>query len=130
MFRLVKVLHGNNQYEAQRLPFGASVNIAPGCALSCQGGTLAVPTATAMPDYIAISSSNRSTNKKIDAMLVTEDMVFKVEITGTVTPTLGMSVGLSTKEYKMDAVTYNANGKGTVIGIDSATGLVYVKFRK
>ena len=117
MFRLVKVLNGNNQYEAQRLPFGASVNIAPGCALSCQGGTLAVPTATAMPDYIAISSSNRSTNKKIDAMLVTEDMVFKVEYTGATPPYVGMSVGLSSLRGTMDAVTYNNSGKGTVIAV-------------
>ena len=130
MFRLVKVLNGNIQYEAQRLAYASSMNIAPGCALSCTGGTLSVPTATAMPDYIAISSSNARADKKIDAMLVTEDMVFKVEFTGASTPTVGMSVGLSTKEYKMDAVTSNASGKGTVIGIDKATGLVYVKFRK
>jgi hypothetical protein len=130
MFRLVKVINGNIQYENHKITAGTSNTIAPGCALTCQNGTLATPTATSMPDFIAISSNHGDASKKIDVMMVTEDMVFKVEFTGTVTPTLGMSVGLSTKINKMDAVTYNANGKGTVIGIDNMTDLVYVKFRK
>ena len=45
-------------------------------------------------------------------------------------PYVGMSVGLATRVSKMDAVTYNTNGKGTVIGISDDAKLVYVRFRK
>ena len=130
MFRLVKVLNGNNQYETQKLTAGATTVIGPGCALSCQNGNLTTPTATAMPDYISITTSNGRSSKKVSVMLITEDMLFKVEYTGTTTPYVGMSVALSTKVYKMDSVTYNASGKGIVMDIEKDTGLVYVKFRK
>ena len=128
MFRLVKVLNGNNQYEAYRLGFVSNMVIEPGCALMCSGGNVAVPSATAMPNYIALSRNSYG-KKKIEAMLVTEDMVFLVEFTGSVDPTIGMSVGLTTKTYKMDAVTYNSNGKGTIIGIGD-NRMVYVTFHK
>ena len=129
MFRLVKVLNGNNQHETHKIGYSDGIDITPGCALVCTGGKASFPTATAMPDYIALSPSGGSAINKIDAMLVTEDMVFLVELTGTLSPTIGTSVGLSTKTSKMDSVSYNSNGKGTIVGIGDH-GMVYVRFHK
>lgn len=130
MFRLVKVLNGNNQCEVQRIPNGSSITVSPGNALICSGGNAAVPGATVAPEYISMANSINPKSNKIDAMLVTEDMVFKVELTGTIAPTIGMSVGLSTHKSQMDAVTFNTNGKGTVIDVDDDGKTVYVRFRK
>ena len=130
MFRLVKVLNGNNQCEIQQLSNNSSVATNLGCALLCTNGNVATPTANVAPDYISMGAPISSKSKKINAMLVTEEMVFKVEFTGTTKPAVGMAVGLSTKEHKMDSVTYNANGKGNIIGIDDDSKLVYVRFRK
>ena len=129
MFRLVKVLNGNNQHETHKIGYADGIDIVPGCALVCSGGKASFPSATAMPDYISLSKSGGKASNTVDAMLVTEDMVFLVELTGTLSPTIGTSVGLSTKKDKMDAVSYNTNGKGTIIGIGDH-GLVYVRFHK
>ena len=129
MFRLVKVLNGNNQYETHRIENTDSIEITPGCALSCSSGKLSIPSATTRPDYIALSESGHLFTNKIDAMLVTEDMIFLVEITGTHAPSIGTSVGLSSKNAKMDSVSYNSNGKGTIVGIGE-NDTVYVRFHK
>ena len=130
MFRLVKVINGNNQFEAVRLGFNASATFGPGCALTCSSGVLGNPTSTSVPEYISLSGNDTEGCKRVDAMLVTEDMIFKVEYTGSSTPLQGMTVGLSTMKYKMDAVTYNSSGKGIIVGIDDDKNYVYVRFRK
>ena len=130
MFRLVKVLNSNNQCEVAKLKFNASANITPGCALSCSSGSLTHSANTSMPDYISLSSNNDPSIKTIDAMFVTEDMVFKVEYVGNTEPYVGMGVGLATKKNKTDSVTYNSSGKGVILGVDDDKKLVYVRFRK
>ena len=130
MFRLVKVLNANNQCEVAKLKFNSSAVIKPGCALSCTSGSLAHASNTVMPDYIALSSNDDPTCDTVDAMFVTEDMVFKVEYHGSATPYIGMLVGLTTKKNKMDAVNYNSSGKGTILALDDDNKLVYVRFRK
>ena len=130
MFRLVKVLNGNNQCEISKLDYAASSDIAPGCAITCTNGVAALASSTAMPDYISLTGNIDEARHKIDAMLVTEDMIFKVEYIGTSTPLIGMTVGISTTKNKMDSVTYNSSGKGRIIDIDDDQKMVYVKFRK
>ena len=83
-----------------------------------------------MPDYISLSGNEDAPGDTVDAMFVTEDMVFKVEYTGAAAPYVGMSVGLSTSKYKMDSVTSNTSGKGSILGLDDDKKLVYVRFRK
>ena len=130
MFRLVKVLNGNNQCEISKLDYSESAVIGPGCALTCTNGTANLASSTAMPDYISLTGNIDEARKKIDAMLVTEDMIFKVEYTGSSIPQIGMAVGISTSKNKMDSVTYNSSGKGRIIEIDDDQKMVYVKFRK
>ena len=130
MFRLVKVINGNNQFEAVKLGFADSASFGPGCALICSGGVLSSANGTSLPEYISLSGNDEEGKSKVDAMIVTEDMVFKVEYTGSNTPTQGMSVGLSTYKHKMDAVTYNSSGKGIIVGVDDDKKSVYVRFRK
>ena len=130
MFRLVKVLNGNNQCEISKLDYEASAVIAPGCALTCTNGAASLASSTAMPDYISLTGNIDEARHKIDAMLVTEDMIFKVEYNGNTTPLIGMPVGLSTTKNKMDSVTYNSSGKGKIVEIEDDQKMVYVKFRK
>ncbi len=130
MFRLVKVLNGNSQCEIVRLKYNESAVIGRGCALSNTSSGLNSPTNTGVPEYISLSGNEDVTSDKIDVIVVTEDMVFKVEYVGSMTPTMGMSVGLATNKYKMDSVTYNSSGKGTVLGIEDDKSFVYVRFRK
>ncbi len=130
MFRLVKVLNSNNQCEVSRLKISTTANFGPGCALTCSSGSLSSAAVAMMPDYISMVGSNEAEDGKVDAMFVTEDMVFKVEYTGTTAPYPGMTVGLSTKKQKMDSVTYSTSGKGTIVAIDDTPTLVYVRFRR
>ena len=130
MFRLVKVLNSNNQCEVSRLKFASSANFGPGCALTCSTGSLSSAATSMMPDYISLTGVNDAENDTVDAMFVTEDMVFKVEYTGSTAPYPGMAVGLSTGKYKMDSVTSNANGKGIILSVDDDQRLVYVRFRR
>lgn len=131
MFRLVKVLNGNNQCDVTKLKFAQNTVIEKGCALTCNAGNAVTATsATSIPEFISLTGNTDTPCKKIDAIIVTTDMVFKVEYTGSMTPNMGMSVGLSTLNSKMDAVTYNSNGKGTIIGLDDDKKLVYVRFHK
>ena len=60
------------------LKFSASTTIGPGCALACSSGTLTATTNSSMPDFISVTGNNVP-GKTIDAIFVTEDMVFKVE---------------------------------------------------
>lgn len=130
MFRLVKVLNANNQCAVAKLKYNPNAVFGPGCALSCLTGSLSSPTNTAMPDYISLTGNEDISSDTVDAMFVTEDMVFKVEYTGSVTPYVGMSVGLSTGKYKMDSVTSNSSGKGAILALEDDKKLVYVRFRK
>ena len=130
MFRLVKVLNANNQCTVAKLKFNSNAIIGPGCALSCSSGLLLSAVNTTMPDYISLTSNEDPSCKTVDAMFVTEDMVFKVEYTGSTTPYTGMSVGLSTNKYKMDSVTNNTSGKGTILEVEDDKKFVYVRFRK
>ena len=130
MFRLVKVLNSNNQCEVSRLKIASAANFGPGCALTCSSGSLSSAAVAMMPDYISMVGSNDAEDGKIDAMFVTEDMVFKVEFTGTTAPYPGMTVGLSTKKQKMDSVTHSTTGKGMIIAVDDNPNLVYVRFRR
>ena len=130
MFRLVKVLNSNNQCTVAKLKYNPATTIGPGCALSCLSGILSTPSNASMPDYISLIGNEGLTSDTIDAMFVTEDMVFKVEYTGSTAPYVGMSVGLSTSKYKMDSVTSNTSGKGSILALEDDKKLVYVRFRK
>ena len=113
-----------------RLKIATTANFGPGCALTCSSGSLSSAAVAMMPDYISMVGSNEAEDGKVDAMFVTEDMVFKVEYTGATAPYPGMTVGLSTKKQKMDSVTYSTSGKGTIVAIDDTPTLVYVRFRR
>ena len=91
MFRLVKVLNGNNQCDIFKIKSSVTASIIPGCALVCSNGALANATATVCPDYVALGKDTKEKGI-IDAMAVTEDMIFKVEYTGTTAPLVGMTV--------------------------------------
>ena len=131
MFRLVKVLNANNQCETVKLNSNASLQVGKGCGLTYTNGALAFPTAAQAPEDIALIGSDEiDAGEKIDVMIVTENMVFKVEYSGSVTPFVGMPVGLATVQNKMDAVTYNSGGKGIVIGVEDDRKSVYVRFNK
>ena len=130
MFRLVKVIGGNTQYDVVKLTYASSSPLGCGCALSCSNGNTTNASATVMPEYISLTNSENLVNRKIDAMIITEDMVFKVEFSGTGTPSVGMPVGLATEKFKMDSVSYNASGKGEIIALEDDKKYVYVKFRK
>ena len=128
MFRLVKVLNGNTQHETLRMHADTTLDAKRGCALTSTNGKLTSPSSTSYPDFVALTGTDDA-HGKLDVMMVTEDMVFLIELTGSTVPYVGMRVGLSNKFSKMDAVTYNSNGKGTVIDVGEA-GLVYLKFNK
>ena len=131
MFRLVKVLNGYTQGDVQLLKHNKSYGLPPGgVAIAYTNQAISTPAAAAKPDYITLATSHRLNSPRLNAMLVTENMIFKVEYTGNATPTVGMSVGLASSGTNMDSVTYNSNGKGTIIGIERDTGLVYVRFSK
>ena len=130
MFRLVKILNNNTAAEILLIPKKPDASYVRGEALVCQNGTAATPSATSVPEYIFVSVNHNHRSDKINVQAVTEDSIFKVEYTGTITPYIGMSVGLSTKILRMDAVTYNTSGKGTVVGVDDDKSFVYVRFRK
>ena len=131
MFRLVKVLNANNQCETVKLNSNASLQVGKGCGLTYTNGALAFPTAAQAPDYIALIGSDEiDAGEKIDVMIVTENMVFKVEYTGSTAPYVGMSVGLSNGKYKMDSVTSNTSGRGSILALEDDKKLVYVRFRK
>ena len=129
MLRLVKVLNGNTQFDVVRLKYNTGVNLGPGSAMTCSGGLYTALPNTDTPEFVAIGITDIPF-KRIDGITVTEDMIFKSEYTGSAVPYVGMPVGLSTHSYKMDAVTYNANGKGIVVGVDDNTKLVYVRFHR
>ena len=130
MFRLIKVINSHNQCEVKRLPFNNSFTVGKGCAILCANGTATQPTATQSPDYITLTSSEESDGKWLDAMMITEDMVFKVEYSGSEAPFMGMPVGLATVKYKMDAVSHNSSGKAVILNVDDDKRYVYVSFRK
>ncbi|MBQ7343253.1 MAG: hypothetical protein IJW53_00645 [Clostridia bacterium] len=129
MFRLVKVLNGNNQCEVYKIKPSPSANISPGCALIIASGMVTNSTATMCPEYIALGEEDNALGR-VNVMVVTEDMVFKVEFTGTTSPLVGMTVGLSNYTGKMDGVTYNTSGKGRIVAVDDTGKYVYVRFRK
>ena len=129
MFRLVKVINGNNQYEVVKIKVNSSDTVKPGCALTCNSSVASPTSSASSPDYIAIMGNDNGATR-IDAMPVTEDMIFKVEFTGSVTPVIGMNVAIANGKYKSDSVNYNSSGKGTVLGVDDDEKLVYVRFRK
>ena len=130
MFRLVKILNNDTKAEVQLIPAKEGISYVKGEALSISNGNATSTTATAVPEYIYLSRSHISHVGKIEVMAVTEDSIFKVEYTGTLTPYIGMPVCLSTKIIRMDAVSYSTSGKGTIVGIDEEPGMVYVRFRK
>ena len=130
MFRLVKILNGNTQAEVRHIDATNSILFAKGEALITNNGTPTTPTALSLPEYIYLTRNYLTRSNKINVLLVTENSVFKVEYTGTIKPYIGMPVGLSTYKTRMDAVTYNSNGKGTIVGIDDTEKYVFVRFRK
>ena len=130
MFRLVKVLNAHNQAEVKLVNRNSRISITPGCALTCTNGIASTPSTSDSPEYIALANNYYSNPNKVGGMLVTENMVFKVEYIGNVTPIIGMSVGLASGGDTVDSVTYNSSGKGTIIGLDDDKRFVYVRFRK
>ena len=130
MFRLIKSLNGNNKYEVAKLRSSGSLEVVYGSALTCSGSGITSPSATASPDFIALSAVESGKKTELDGIVVSEDMVFKVEYTGASTPYVGMFVGLSSYKGSMDAVSYNSSGKGIILAIDDDPKIVYVRFRK
>ena len=130
MLRLAKTLNSNFQYEVIKLKNPELTPFAHGCALVCKDGIAYPATETAIPEYVAIVGEEEEPCTTVNAMLVTEGMVFKTEYVGDTDPYVGMCVGLANNTCEMDAVTHNENGKGTVLAIDNVNKLVYVKFRK
>lgn len=131
MFRLIRSLKGNHQCEIVKLNANGSLAVVYGSAVNGTSSGVAAPTATASPDFIVLDTVASGEQKKIDAIIVSEDMVFKVEYTGATPPYVGMSVGLSSLRGTMDAVTYNNSGKGTVIAVEEEDRkYVHVRFRK
>lgn len=130
MFRLVKVLNGYTQGDVQLLKHNKPYGIPSGSAVAYTNQLITTPTATAKPDYVTLATSYRLKSPRVNAILVTENMIFKVEFTGNATPVVGMPVGLASSGAEMDSVTYNSNGKGVIIGIERESGLVYVRFNK
>lgn len=131
MFRLIKSLKGNNQCETTKLYANGSLTVVYGSAVGCGSSGITSPSATVSPDFIVIDTVSAGEQKKVDAIIVSEDMVFKVEYTGTANPYIGMPVGLASYKGTMDAVSYNSNGKGTIIAIeDDDRRYVHVRFRK
>lgn len=130
MLRLAKVLNSNFQYEVIKLNNPKLIPFAHGCALMCKNGEVAAAAETAIPEYIAIVGEAEEPCATVNAMLVTDNMVFKTEYVGDTEPYVGMRVGLAKDKHEMDAVTCNENGKGTILSIDRANKLVYVRFCK
>ena len=129
MFRLVKVLNGNNQYEVMKIRALASSSILPGSPLVASSGNVTNSSATVCPDYVSLSG-NTNGEANVEVMHVTEDMIFKVEYTGTTAPAVGMTVGMSNYKGKMDGVTYSSSGKGKIVALGDDPQYVYVRFRK
>jgi hypothetical protein len=127
MFRLVKNINGNTQCEVFKINYISSATIVPGCALTCSSGKMSTSTATVFPEYISLGIDEDSSS--VNAMVVTEDMIFKVEYIGTTSPLIGMNVGPTNHIAKADAVTYNTSGKGKIVEIGDEN-FVYVRFRK
>lgn len=130
MFRLVKRLNGNTHCENVKLRVGTPFDIRFGDALSCVNGVIAPPAVSSSPDYISMLDLQKASSSYIDCMVVTEDMVFLVEYQGATPPVMGMTVAIANSGNKRDRVSFNANGKGTIIGISDNKELVYVVFRK
>ena len=128
MFRLTKVLNGNTQGEIRYVNASRSAIFTKGEALITNNGNLTSPSAISMPEYIYLTRNPRMRPEKVDLLLVTENSVFKVEYTGNVKPYIGMPVGLSTHKTRMDGVTHNSNGKGTVLSVDDNGKFVFVRF--
>lgn len=130
MFRLVKILnHSNTCTEAVPLKRKITAVIGFSSAVTCSNGELATASAEDFPTYIVIDKCDSATYECI-CMPVTEDMVFKVEYLDTITPKMGMRVGLASHKYPMDAVEFNSYGKGVIIGIDDDPKFVYIRFTK
>ena len=130
MFRLVKVLNGYTQGDVKLLKHNKPYGIPCGVAVIYTNQTVSTPSASAKPEYVTLATSYRLKSPRVNAILVTENMIFKVEFIGNSAPAVGMSVGLASSGMEMDSVSYNSNGKGTIIGIERETGLVYVRFSK
>lgn len=130
MFRLVKRLNGNTHCENVKLKVGVPFDIRIGDALSCVDGVIEPPAVASSPDYISMLDLQKASSSYIDCMVVTEDMVFLVEYQGATPPVMGMTVGIANNGNRRDYVSFNANGKGTIIGISDNKELVYVVFRK
>jgi len=112
-----------------RLPNRNNVTFAPGSAITCSNGALSCCAADVFPDYIFLKYATKN-GSDVYCYPVTDNMVFKTEYISSIPPKLGMAVGMSTSNGKSDRVTFNSNGKGIILEINSSEGIVYVKFRK
>lgn len=130
MLLLTKVLNSNFQYEVIKLKNPELIPFAHGSALVCTDGIAAHATDTSTPEYIALVGDEEEPTATVNAMIVTDNMVFKTSYIGTEAPYVGMNVGLAKDSFEADAVAPNKNGKGTVLAIDGNKKLVYVRFRK
>lgn len=128
MFRLVKSL-SNDSISENVVEMNVKINGSPiiGSALTCTNNILTTTNADAAPDYI-LKSSQKSNGTKC-CSTVTSDMIFKVEYISAMTPKIGMKVAIADKDGTADAVSYNSNGKGVIVGIVNKN-MVYVRFQK
>jgi hypothetical protein len=78
LFRLVQVLNGNTQADIHILPNNNYLFL-PGEAVTVKDGKLISTTSSVAPDYMILSYKSHSRFKKVNAQIVNENSVFKVE---------------------------------------------------
>lgn len=128
MFRLTKINYaGNNAPKYERF----SVE---DCTFPLKAGVAVdrlenkIIEATYYPRYIVAKDYDESEGEDCLCYEVTENMEFKVELLGTERAELGRIVALAVTTDAKDAVEYNDDGSGRIIGIADDPKYVYVKF--
>lgn len=133
LFRLVKILNNSNiNQDIAIIDRKLAGNLRPGSAAVCSNGMISVPELNACPEYVVVSTTtNTKRPLKTACYPINEDMIFKINYNDTVTPRVGMRVGITSSENAdSDSVIYSSNGKGIITDVDESKKFVYVKFTK
>ena len=128
MFRLAKTLNSDSINE-NVVELNVKINGSPslGSAMTCTNNILSCASSDAAPDYILKATPEGKTTYYCS--MVTGDMIFRVEYSSAMAPKIGMKVGITDKNGSSDAVSYNASGKGIIVGVINKN-MVYVRFQK
>ncbi len=128
MFRLVKINYaGTNVPKYEKFSrVGCTFIPKAGAAVDRIGNTIVE--ATYFPRFIVAKDYQISGTDDYLCYEVTENMVFKVELIGDEPAELGRMVGLASTGSLIDAVEYNEDGAGRIVGICDDPKYVYVKF--